>query len=1076
MNQPSNAKRYLAGDRNVGGADVIPNYRHFPFGFCILACGFVTHKHCVSENDAMSCRSLAKSFLALSIVAVNWTSAFPAQQLDVPMDRSLVTVLIRFGLNDTEPSTWKGSYRVTEGQIIATDGWRFAVKDYATVTEFQFESRRLYPRFWNLRGRDPKSFRIEPNGVSLTLSGLKPSSALEVETSHGRFQIPVGQLGYGSPKKSLEGAVDYQRVPTSRQIVKSPAEDGYPSAAPGPNGVLSVAYVAFTHGDGFEKRPRMLSIPTDFSFLAQPTGGDQVMFTEFRDGQWSEPIALSKRGGDVLGTAVALDGQGQTWVAWAENVAGNWDLFAKFRNDDRWSDTLRVTDAAGSDFDVVATTDSKGRVWLAWQNFGETNSNICVARQDGDAFGTPMMVATSPANDWSPAIAASADGQVAVAWDSYERGTYDIRASIWKDGTWSQPISVAETSLNEARASLAFDQQNRLWIAYEKSPEGWGKDYGPYDQSPKKTSLYRDREIGVRVLDNGILYVPVSDINRALPRRDGRQRYPKDDSGALAAGPKLAVDASGRLWLSARVRVNHLDSAVGGTWLNFLTTLDSGGWRSAFVVPGTDGFLHESVALVPAPESGLQIVSASDGRLRTAASFGYVPGSKKPRPDKLPPLSTRTYADYADPQFNKEISVADTGILARTNSEAELKRVVPDESTGPSREARQEAKHVAAMRAYRADVGGKSLRIVRGEFHRHTEISSDGAGDGSIFDMWRYGLDMAALDWIGSGDHDNGNGREFSWWFTQKTTSLFAVPGTFTPMYTYERSVNYPDGHRNAVFAQRGIRPLARLVGGSGKAMDDLPADAQRPNTPDTLMFYKYLHQFGGVCASHTSGTDMGTDWRDNDPKVEPIVEIYQGDRQSYERPGAPRSNSADYSLGGWRPLGFVSQALLKGYRLGFQSSSDHISTHMSYCNVWVDEPTPEAIIEGMRNRHVYGATDNIIADVRCGKHFMGDEFTVKQPPTLKVKLVGTAPFAEVVIVKDNEYVYTAKPDTQSVEFTWTDNTAKPGDTSYYYIRGTQVGQNTEKKVRGADGERVTLQLNNGEIVWVSPMWITYHP
>ena len=31
-------------------------------------------------------------------------------------------------------------------------------------------------------------------------------------------------------------------------------------------------------------------------------------------------------------------------------------------------------------------------------------------------------------------------------------------------------------------------------------------------------------------------------------------------------------------------------------------------------------------------------------------------------------------------------------------------------------------------------------------------------------------------------------------------------------------------------------------------------------------MLYRYLKQFNGVTASHTSGTNMGTDWRDNDP------------------------------------------------------------------------------------------------------------------------------------------------------------------------------------------------------------------
>ena len=216
------------------------------------------------------------------------------------------------------------------------------------------------------------------------------------------------------------------------------------------------------------------------------------------------------------------------------------------------------------------------------------------------------------------------------------------------------------------------------------------------------------------------------------------------------------------------------------------------------------------------------------------------------------------------------------------------------------------------------------------------------------------------------------------------------------------------------------------------------------------------------------------SDWRDNDPKVEPIVEIYQGDRQNYERPGAPRTNTPDYSISGWRPLGFVSRALLKGLRLGFQSSSDHYSTHMSYCNVFVEEPTRQAIFDAMKKRRIYGATDNIIADVRCGAHFMGEEFTVNMPPTFKIKPIGTAPFAEVVIVKDNEYVYSAAPHKRMVEIEWTDQDAKPGGTSYYYVRGLQEGQNADRKVRSPDGTRLTKTLNNGEIVWVSPMWITY--
>ena len=69
-------------------------------------------------------------------------------------------------------------------------------------------------------------------------------------------------------------------------------------------------------------------------------------------------------------------------------------------------------------------------------------------------------------------------------------------------------------------------------------------------------------------------------------------------------------------------------------------------------------------------------------------------------------------------------------------------------------------------------------------------------------------------------------------------------------------------------------------------------------------MLYAYLHFFSGITAPHTSATDQGTDWRNNDPQVEPFVEIYQGDRQDYEMPGAPRANTAADSISGYRSAG----------------------------------------------------------------------------------------------------------------------------------------------------------------------------
>ena len=231
-------------------------------------------------------------------------------------------------------------------------------------------------------------------------------------------------------------------------------------------------------------------------------------------------------------------------------------------------------------------------------------------------------------------------------------------------------------------------------------------------------------------------------------------------------------------------------------------------------------------------------------------------------------------------------------------------------------------------------------------------------------------IDAARMDWVGCCDHDNGDGREYSWWISQKLTDIFYTPGKFIPMFSYERSVAYPEGHRNVIFAQRGIRPLPRLP---------ITADDNKGHAPDTQMLYPYLKHFNGIAASHTSATAMGTDWRDNDPAGRAGGRDLSGRPAEYEMPDAPRSNNEKDSIGGSRPKGYVNLALDKGYKLGFQASSDHISTHMSYCNVYAKDTSREAVLEAFKKRHAMERPDDILAEVHSGDNMMGDAFTTSK-------------------------------------------------------------------------------------------------
>jgi hypothetical protein len=513
--------------------------------------------------------------------------------------------------------------------------------------------------------------------------------------------------------------------------------------------------------------------------------------------------------------------------------------------------------------------------------------------------------------------------------------------------------------------------------------------------------------------------------------RRASNAHPWPGSSPRNSLPRLAVDASGRLWLAFRSMHPSVWTPIGTSWSEYVTSYDGKAWTGPVFLFRSDNVLDNRPAVVSQRGGELVVVGSSDSRreiqymLKKGWELKQLLGSAIPDP------------------YNNDLYASVLNLPPATGP-------VPSREIGaPSdpaivKESDAERTATANVRAYNISGQDGALKIARGEFHRHSEISMDGGLDGSLIDQWRYILDAAALDWVGCCDHDNGGGREYSWWTTQKLTDVFYTPGKFAPLFNYERSVSYPEGHRNVVFAQRGVRPLPRLP----KVEETTTGHA-----PDTLLFYQYLKKFNGLTASHTSATDMGTDWRDNDPEAEPVVEIYQGMRQNYEMPDAPRSNSATDSIGGWRPKGFVNLALEKGYKLGFQASSDHISTHQSYANVLVTDDTREALMDALRKRHVYASTELIVADVRSGPYLMGDIFSTAEAPNLHVKLAGTNKFSKVVVVKDNEYVYSIEPGADKVEFSWRDNAPTKGKTSYYYVRGEQ---------------------DNGELVWVSPMWITY--
>lgn len=930
----------------------------------------------------------------------------------VRIDPSAVAVRILLGRGDTRPTPWDGSLEVTDGSLLRVEGWRFRQMDQLTgPASWKASSRRQLPAAGQRANANGPP--MTPNGVIATLSG-GPQMEVRVTTPRGEFRFKPDQLAPGAPTVLLDGAASAERVYPDFPLTAAGTEDDFPAAAAARDGSVWTAYVAYRYGQPELPFARQLNKePENFEFLHPKDNGDQVRLARITPAsgaaEWKEVAPLTPAGQDVYRPAVAADRDGNVWVAWSQNVGGNWDLYARRWSSGALSRTIRLTRDPGPDLHVALAADEEGTVWMVWQGFRNGNADIWVASAapGEERWSRPVRVTRGPGNDWDPQVACARDGSVWAAWDTYDRGNYDVMLRRLGTKNPGEAIPVAQTARFEARPSLVCDAQSRVWVAWEDAPEGWGKDFGyVVRNNAPGIPLYRQHKVAVRCFVNGRPYHTTGAIGDVL-----------GGPAQQASFPRLGADREGRICLTFRRPVPEARGPQGTVWYSFLTTYDGAAWTRPRIVSLSDGLLDSRPALVATSQPGLLYMLHS--------------------------ADARNHGAVRDPRFEIYVSPVRMSDMPARDAAAGL---APDQASSAAAPAPagSEPADLTRIRAYRIRAGGRSYQLMRGDFHRHTEISGDGGGDGPLVDVYRYALDAAGMDWMCAQDHDNGGGREYTWWIIQKLCDAFHVGDSFVPLFGYERSVNYPDGHRNVMFSYRGIRTLPRLSAGP-------MAGVARGDTP---MLYKYLRAFNGICSSHTSATNMGTDWRDNDPQVEPVVEIYQGDRNNYEYLGAPRANSEGDSPGGYQPAGFVWNALGKGYRLGFQSSSDHISTHMSYAVTLVEHTTREAVVDAFKRRHTYAATDNIVLDVRSGSHIMGDEWESREAPRLRIRAVGTGPIARLIVVKENQVVYTATPGQPDVDMTWMDSAPKTG-TSYYYVR---------------------VEQQDGQLAWGSPMWIRYRP
>lgn len=731
-------------------------------------------------------------------------------------------------------------------------------------------------------------------------------------------------------------------------------------------------------------------------------------------GSWSVAVEVADPHWDhYLPAVVALPGG--ALVAWSAQVGGDYDLFAaRVSNSGEVGEILKLADTKHSDFHVRLAADSEGNVTAVWQSFAHLNADVYARRFTNGAWGSVYRVSSSGASDWEPSLALDSGGVAWISWDSYHAGNYDVLLASFDGKETGAPIPIATGPETQFHSSVAVDSADRVWVAFDTARQNWGKDYSTSSAVEGSEGLHARRGLGVRVYHNSRVFEPQADIRKVLTGRMSR----------FAELPTIAIDGSGSPWLAFR----HWTTAKPHEMFHvYATRLAEDGWTKPVLLANSAGRNTQRTSLALERDGSLVAAYSSDGR----------------SPENLP----------KDQQHALHYNVYTARLAAGEPGGPALREVSVSKTTAG----------FAPRQRARMTLDGKVYTLLLGDCHRHTDIRGHSGVDGSTEDTYRYAIDAAQLDFVGSSDHNAVLGgrwpdslRDYQWWYNQKLVDVYTHDPRFWGIYTYEHSMQRPGGHRNVLFLKRGgpLRMIDREKG--------IEAPDNQPPVMWDWMRRNALTQDGQkvVIVPHTFAAGPLADWNWPNSPFDCLLEIYQGARGSYEKWRLPKSELR----GGTQtddPGHFAVDALDQGNIYGFVSFSDHRSTHNSWAAVWSEQESREALFDAMLERRTYAATDEIILRVSADGHAVGERFTarVAQPPEISIDVEAMDEILRVDVIKNGEYVYTQRPAATRTKLSYRDSAPEPGD-SYYYVR---VFQRDPENPNG-----------DPEIAWASPFFVEY--
>lgn len=753
--------------------------------------------------------------------------------------------------------------------------------------------------------------------------------------------------------------------------------------------------------------------------LERPGGARQINLYRYENGRLAGMWTFAPAGLTGIAAPAVCGLENGCLLAFPAERGEKWQLAYAFVGPETAAKAdCRVLECPGQANISPALAAGKGGVCVVWESNAGKARGIYATWLTERGAGAMERLSAEDANSYNPAVAALPDGTLMAAWDTVRGPNADIYGAAWRGGKWEAERRLTADARIERHPCLAV-RGGELWMAWQaqsyNTTPGEKRRAGSKPDQPLtlkegiRINAVNEQRIVVARLGAGGLEAPKGMFETISPPEE------------LLVRPRIAFDAAGRLWLTARCSQGPHDG-----WLPLTWSYEGGQWS------GPTALLEQVGRWQP-----VTLAATAEG-MAAAVQFDDIQGGGGkigPRPDWR------------------------TGVIVRRPPAGAAQAAAP--VTEPLRmpatdftlAAKQEAEATHLPRQ-RQELGGKALTLYWGDFHDHTDLSvCQRAINPPGHDLFANLRDIEQLDFAALTDHDynfdspqwayNGEQTRYNYdagrfvtFLGEEWTSKKNPPADPSKPVGPGNALRY--GHHNLIFEDAHRHSFEDSFAG-----DISPADLwQKMAGEEYICIPHELADWEGH-----GGGNPPTDWSYTNEYYQPVAEIFQA-RQSYEFFGAPRQSPTGAPFAG---LYYLQDAWAKGIIIGVIASPDH-GGGMGKAGVWAEGLTREEILKAAHARHTFGTSGaKMSLFVRAGAAMMGDKVARPQGAvTFEIQALALREIKELVIFRNNKIVYKEEPGKKDVRCKWTEPAVPEEKLVWYYVR---------------------IQAADGELAWSSPIW-----